>query len=86
MEHFLFATISKPALVPTQPSVQWILGYEADHSTLCSVKVKNVWSHTSTPSIHHMLNYARGTSSWYGAYVSTGTTLLTCTIHQPNKF
>jgi hypothetical protein len=55
---FLFATASRPALGPTQPSIQWVAGdispgvkrpgREADHSSLSSAKVKNAWSYTST--------------------------------------
>jgi hypothetical protein len=48
---FLFSTPSRPALRPTQPSIQWVLqalslgvkrkGREANHSPPSSVKVKN---------------------------------------------
>jgi hypothetical protein len=48
---FLFSTVSRLALGPTQPPIQWVLGaislgvkwpeHEADHSTPTSSKVKN---------------------------------------------
>jgi hypothetical protein len=56
----LFATASRPVMVPTQPPVQWVLGalswgggvkkpvHEADHSPPSSVEVKNAWSYMST--------------------------------------
>jgi len=56
---FLMATASKPAPGPTQPPIQRLPGAitprvkqpgrEADHSSLSSAEVKNVWSYTSTP-------------------------------------
>jgi hypothetical protein len=56
---FFFSTVSRPALGPTQPPIQWVLGSfspglkqlgcEADHSPISSAKVKNVWHYTSTP-------------------------------------
>jgi hypothetical protein len=58
---FLFTTVSRPALGPTQPPIQWVpgvlslgvkrLGREADHSPPSSTEVKNAWSYTSTPQI-----------------------------------
>jgi hypothetical protein len=58
---FLFITISRMALGPTQPPIQWVSGAlslgvkrpgrEADHSPPSSAEVKNVWSYTSTPPI-----------------------------------
>jgi hypothetical protein len=58
---FLFTTASRPALGPTQPPIQWVLGAlplevkrsgcEADHSPPSSAEVKNAWSCTSTLSI-----------------------------------
>jgi len=54
--------VSRLAVAPTQPPIQWVpasfslelkwLGHEVDHSTPFSAKVKNVWSYTSTPTIH----------------------------------
>jgi hypothetical protein len=50
-EIFLYATVSRLALGPTQPSIQWVSGApflgvkqpgcEADHSPLSSAEVKN---------------------------------------------
>jgi hypothetical protein len=51
---FLFTTVSRPALGPTQPPIQWVPGAlslgvkrperEADHSPPSSAEVKNEWS------------------------------------------
>jgi hypothetical protein len=48
---FLFSTASRPAMGPTQPSIQWVLGvsslrvkqlgHEADHSPPSSADIKN---------------------------------------------
>jgi hypothetical protein len=56
---FLFTTVSRTALGPTQPPLQWALGvlsfgvkqpgHDADYSPPTSAKVKNAWSYTSTP-------------------------------------
>jgi hypothetical protein len=56
---FLFATVSRPALGPTQPPIQWAPGAlflevkwpgrKADHSPPSSAEVKNARSYTSTP-------------------------------------
>jgi hypothetical protein len=59
-ELFVFVNASRPALVATHPSIQWVPaansmgvkwpGREADHSPQSSAKVKNEWSyyfHTS---------------------------------------
>jgi hypothetical protein len=52
---FLFATASRTALGPNQPSIQWITralslrvkrpGREADRSLPYSVEIKNAWSY-----------------------------------------
>jgi hypothetical protein len=56
---FLFTTMSRTALRPTQPPIQWVpgalsLGVKrpgrgADQSPPSSAKVKDTWSYTSTP-------------------------------------
>jgi hypothetical protein len=56
---FLFTTVSRPALGPTQPPIQLVPGTlsvgvnrpgrEADHSPTSIVEVKNAWTYTSTP-------------------------------------
>jgi hypothetical protein len=58
---FLFTTVSRTALGPTQPPVQCVPGAvslgikrpgrEVDHSPPSIVEVKNAWSYTSTPTI-----------------------------------
>jgi hypothetical protein len=58
---FLFTTVSRTALGPTQPHNQWVpealsLGVkrprrEADHSPSFSAEVKNEWSYTFTSPI-----------------------------------
>jgi hypothetical protein len=55
---FLFTTVSRMALGPTQPPIQWVPGAlslgvkrperEADCSPPSSAEVKNAWSYTST--------------------------------------
>jgi hypothetical protein len=51
--------MSRTALGPTQPPIQWVLEAlslgvkwlesEVDHSSPSSAEVKNAWSYTSTP-------------------------------------
>jgi hypothetical protein len=58
---FLPTTVSRRALGPTQPPIQWVTGalsvgvkwpgHEADHSPPPSAEVKNAWSYTSTPPV-----------------------------------
>jgi hypothetical protein len=55
---FLFDTVTRRAVKPTQPPVQWVpgalslgvkrVGREADHSPSSLPMSKNVWSYTST--------------------------------------
>jgi hypothetical protein len=56
---FLFTTVSRKAVGPTQSLIQWVPGAlslgvkrpgrEADHSPPSGAEVKNAWSYTSTP-------------------------------------
>jgi hypothetical protein len=65
----LFGTATRPALVPTQPTIQWVpealshgveqQGHEADCSLPSSAKVKNGGAIPSRPHA----------SSWHGAYL-----------------
>jgi len=58
---FLCDTMSRPALGPIQPPIQWVLGAlslgvkrpgrEADHSPPSSAEVNNAQSYTSTPPV-----------------------------------
>jgi hypothetical protein len=64
-DFFLFPTVTRPALVPTQPTIQWVpgalspgvkqQGHEADHSPPSSAEVKNGGA---IPSLPHA-------SSWH---------------------
>jgi hypothetical protein len=61
LENFLFTTMSRLALVPTQPHIQRVPevlsfgikrpGCEADDSPPSSAEVKNAWSYILTPPI-----------------------------------
>jgi hypothetical protein len=58
---FLFITVSRTAVGPTQPPIQWVPGApslrvkqpgrEADHSPPSSAEVMNAWSYTFAPPI-----------------------------------
>jgi hypothetical protein len=57
--NFIFTTVSRPVLGPTQPPIQRVPGAlflrvkrpgrEADHSSPSNAEVKNAWSYTSIP-------------------------------------
>jgi hypothetical protein len=59
VKNFLFSKSSRPALGPTQPPIQWVLGAlspmvkrsgrEADHSPPTSAEVKKMRIYKSTP-------------------------------------
>jgi hypothetical protein len=59
-KNFHFSTLSRSALGPTQPPIQWVpgafspglkrLGREADHSPPASADVKITWMYISTPT------------------------------------
>jgi hypothetical protein len=61
VKNFLFSTSSRPALGPTQPPIQRVLGAvspgvkrperEADHSPPANTEVKKMWIYTSTPPL-----------------------------------
>jgi len=61
LEIFLFTTVSRPTLGPTEPPSQRVSGSlspglrraerEAEDSPPCSTEVKNTWRYTSTPPI-----------------------------------
>jgi len=67
LEIFLFTTVSRPTMRPTQTPIQWIMGalflgvqwpgHETDHSLPPMAEVKKAWSYTST----HL-----NVSSWHG--------------------
>jgi hypothetical protein len=73
---FLFNTMSRLALGPTQPPSQWVLetlsqgtkwlGHESDHSPSYSANVKEC--------VEQYLHFPN-TSSWHDAYLNTGTSL-----------
>jgi hypothetical protein len=54
-----FSTLSRPALGPTEPRIQWVPGAlspevkwpgrEADHTPPSSAEVKKIWIYASTP-------------------------------------
>jgi len=56
---YLFTTVSRRALVPTEPRIQSVPGAfsmgakrpgrETDHSPTSVAEIKNAWSYTSTP-------------------------------------
>ena len=57
---FLLPETPRPALEPTQPPIQCVLGFfpgvkrarrEVDHKPSYSAEVKNEWRYTSTPLI-----------------------------------
>jgi len=60
-EIYFFYKTSRQALGPSQPPIQWLLGYfslgekwpgcEGDHSPSSSVEVKSEWSYTATPHV-----------------------------------
>jgi hypothetical protein len=62
-EIFLYYTASRPALKPTQPPIQWVLGAlslgikqpgrEADHSPPSTVEVKNGGTRSPLPIRFH---------------------------------
>jgi hypothetical protein len=57
--YFLFVTVSRPAVGPTQAPIKWVLGalsagakqlgHEADHSPIPSTKIKKMWKYKATP-------------------------------------
>jgi hypothetical protein len=61
---FLFTTVFRTALEPTQSPIQWVLealslgvnlpGREADHLPPSTAEVKNAWRYTSTPQFVFM--------------------------------
>jgi len=77
---FLFPTVFRLALGPTQPSTQWAPGAltpeekcpgrEADRSLPSSTEITNAWSCTSIPQYVFM--------AWYLVKYRDNFTLLTC--------
>jgi len=64
MGFFLFITVPKPDLEPTQSPIKWVPGAhskgakmpgrEADHSPPSSAEVRKAWSYTSAPQYAFM--------------------------------
>jgi hypothetical protein len=62
-KNFLFSTLSRQALGPIQPPMQWVPGAlspgvkwpgpEADYSPPTSAEVKKTWIYTSTPPYYN---------------------------------
>jgi hypothetical protein len=73
-KNFHFSIMSRPALRPTQPPIQWVPGTlspelkwpgrEADHSPPTNAEVQKTWAYTSTPPYVLMalrsISYAQG--------------------------
>jgi hypothetical protein len=84
---FHFDTVSRPALGPTQPPIQWIPAAlslevkrrerEADHSHLVP-KSKNKWSYTSIPQYVLM--------AWYLVKHRDNFTFIYIKIHFSSKY
>jgi hypothetical protein len=53
VKNFLFSTASRPALVPNQPSIQWVTGAPSLGEAACSPQIsaefKKMWIYMSTP-------------------------------------
>jgi hypothetical protein len=68
MRIFLFTTLSRPALGPTQPPIQWVPGVlylgvrrpgrEADHSPPTSAEVENAWRYIPIPQYDFLAWYS----------------------------
>ena len=50
-KEFIYWPTSRPALGPTDPSIQWVLGGKGDQSPPCNAEVWNGWSCNSAPHI-----------------------------------
>jgi hypothetical protein len=65
VKNFLFSTSSRPALGPIERLIQWVPrdhspgvkrpGYEAEHSTLSSAEVKEMWIFTLSICLHDVV-------------------------------